>query len=177
MHESIVNDRHVTPDESLQPGVRVVTPRRGYLHQGIYVGRGKVIQYGGFARGLHSGAVEEVSVKQFARGRPLWTRNERLPYFHPDEVVRRARSRLGEDRYSLLTNNCEHFCEWCLRAQQRSYQVEEWLARPHRALQISEGWIQVLTALLMSQARSIVTIFGRFAHIRSIGTNPLGAAN
>jgi Lecithin retinol acyltransferase len=138
------------------------------LHHGIYVGRGKVIQYGGFVRGLHRGAVEEVSVKQFVRGRPLWTRNERAPCFHPDEVVRRAHSRLGEDRYSLLTNNCEHFCEWCLRAQHRSYQVEEWLARPHRALQRSEGWIQVWALMLMSQVRSIVCgtrsrLFGRFA--------------
>jgi Lecithin retinol acyltransferase len=30
---------------------------------------------------------------------------------HTTEVMRRARSRLGEDRYRLLSNNCEHFCE------------------------------------------------------------------
>ena len=90
------------------------------MHHGIYVGRDKVIQYGGFVRGLHRGPVEEVSVSQFTRGRPLFTRNERAASFHPDEVICRANSRLGEDRYSLLTNNCEHFCEWCLRAQHRS---------------------------------------------------------
>ena len=28
-----------------------------------------------------------------------------------------ARSRLGERSYRILTNNCEHFCEWCLNAQ------------------------------------------------------------
>jgi hypothetical protein len=33
-----------------------------------------------------------------------------------------------------LTNNCEHFCEWCLRGTARSFQVEAWLARPRRAL-------------------------------------------
>jgi hypothetical protein len=49
-------------------------------------------------------------------------------------VINRARSRVGEDRYRLLTNNCEHFCEWCLHGEHRSYQVEEWLARPRRAL-------------------------------------------
>jgi hypothetical protein len=168
MRESIASDRQVTPDESLQPGAHVVTPRRGYSHHGIYVGRGKVIQYGGFVCGLHRGAVEEVSVKQFARGRPMWIMNERAPWFHPDEVVHRAHSRLGEDRYSLLTNNCEHFCEWCLRAQHRSYQVERWLACPHRVLQMSGGWLQVCALMLMSQVRSIVygtrsRIFGRFA--------------
>ena len=33
--------------------------------------------------------------------------------------------RLGEDCYSVLTNNCEHFCEWCVRGEHRSYQVDE----------------------------------------------------
>ena len=46
--------------------------------------------------------------------------------------MRRARSRLGEDRYRLLTNNCEHFCEWCLRDDHRSYQLESLLALPRR---------------------------------------------
>jgi hypothetical protein len=37
---------------------------------------------------------------------------------------RRARSRLGEDRYRLSTNNCEHFCKWCTRGLHRSTLVE-----------------------------------------------------
>jgi hypothetical protein len=41
---------------------------------------------------------------------------------------------VGEDCYRLLTNNCERFCEWCLRGEHRSYQVEVWLARPRRVL-------------------------------------------
>ena len=49
--------------------------------------------------------------------------------FRAGEVIRRARSRVGEDCYRLLTNNCEHFCEWCLRGEHRSYQVEALLAR------------------------------------------------
>jgi hypothetical protein len=39
-------------------------------------------------------------------------------------VVERARSRLGECRYRLLTNNCEHFCSWALRDESRSKQIE-----------------------------------------------------
>jgi len=41
------------------------------------------------------------------------------------EVVTRARSRLGERRYRILTNNCEHFCAWVLREDLRSAQVEQ----------------------------------------------------
>jgi hypothetical protein len=31
---------------------------------------------------------------------------------------------LGENRYRVLTNNCEHFCAWALRDERRSMQVE-----------------------------------------------------
>jgi len=52
------------------------------------------------------------------------------------EVVRRARSRLGEDRYHVLRNNCEHFCEWCVRGQNRSYQVDALVSR------VGTGWLR-----------------------------------
>jgi hypothetical protein len=70
----------------------LISPRRGYMHHGIYVGEGKV-------------------VARFACGRSVWTRNSDLPGFVPQEVIRRARSRVGENRYQILRNNCEHFCE------------------------------------------------------------------
>jgi hypothetical protein len=115
-------------------GSHLVTPRRGYLHHGIYVGDGKVVHYSGFSDGLHGGPVEEVDLDSFAHGRPVWIQSDAPPNFEPREVVRRARSRVGEDRYRVLTNNCEHFCEWCLRGEHRSYQVEALLARPRRVL-------------------------------------------
>src|SRR5580700_3629434 len=115
-------------------GSHVVTPRRGYLHHGIYVGDGKVVHYAGLCYGLHSGPVEEVALSRFAGGHPVWIQADVAPIFDPQETVRRARSRVGEDRYRLLTNNCEHFCEWCLRGTPRSLQVEAWLAWPTRVL-------------------------------------------
>jgi hypothetical protein len=54
--------------------------------------------------------------------------------FEQCEVIRRARSRVGENRYRLFSNNCEHFCEWRLRGEHRSHQVEALLARPIRML-------------------------------------------
>ncbi len=50
--------------------------------------------------------------------------------FDSDEVIRRARTRLGEKRYRLLTNNCEHFVEWCLHGVHRSFEVETALNFP-----------------------------------------------
>jgi hypothetical protein len=170
------DDRPLPPGQSLQPGTRVVTPRRGYRHHGIYVGRGTVIHYGGLVRGRHRGPVEEVSLEQFTNGRPLWVRYERSPCFDPDEVIRRARSRVGENRYRLLTNNCEHFCEWCLRAEHRSYQVDEWLSRPHRALRMM-SCVELRTTMFLDHMQALLRglvsrLFGSVAHtIRSLGTN------
>jgi cytochrome c553 len=123
------------PEQRVALGSHVVTPRRGYLHHGIYVGDGNVVHYAGLAHGLQRGPVEEISFALFSRGRPVWMRSNEPSSFAPQEVIRRARSRVGEDCYRLLTNNCEHFCEWCLRGEPRSYQVEAWRARrPGRAL-------------------------------------------
>jgi len=115
-------------------GAHILTPRRGYTHHGIYVGSGKVVQYGGLSRGLWRGPVEEVSLSQFAHGRQIWVRAQQPRWSDPHEVVRRARSRLGEDRYNVLTNNCEHFCEWCVRGEHRSYQVDALINRCLRLL-------------------------------------------
>jgi hypothetical protein len=118
-------------DECLVAGARLVVYRRGYRHHGLYAGGGRVIHYAG--RGDYPrGCVEEISLQDFIGNRP----------FHvgavPDrvracDIVRRARSRLGECRYDLLTNNCEHFCNWCELGESRSQQVES-LAKPVRLL-------------------------------------------
>jgi hypothetical protein len=73
--------------------------------------------------------------------------------FDAREVVRRARSRLGEDRYRLLTNNCEHFCEWCPQGERRSYQIEACHELPSRAL--------LATERLMISIGECVSAFGK----------------
>ena len=137
-------DVPLAPGQAPPFGAHIVTPRRGYMHHSIYVGQGKVVQYRGLARGLRTGPVEEVSLAQFAQGYTLHVRAEASPCFEGAEVVRRARSRIGENRYHLLTNNCEHFCEWCLRAESRSYQVDEWFSRPRRTLQTMMSSVSTL---------------------------------
>lgn len=121
-------DELLAVGEQPQPGAHVISPRRGYAHHGIYIGDGKVVHYAGLARRSLRGRIQEASLAQFACGRSVWTRISEPPAFTPREVVARARSRVGENRYRVLRNNCEHFCEWCLRGQSRSYQVERLLA-------------------------------------------------
>jgi hypothetical protein len=97
--------------------------------------------------------VEEISLSGFAAGHAVGVIAGVPQKFDAREVVRRARSRLGEDRYRLLTNNCEHFCEWCLQGERRSYQIEACLELPSRAL--------LATERLMISIGECVSAFGK----------------
>jgi hypothetical protein len=121
-------------DDEPTLGAHLVTQRRGYAHHGIYVGDGKVVHYAGFAGSAHRGPVAEVTLEQIAAGHAIAALPHSLPKFAGVEAVRRARSRLGEDSYRLLTNNCEHFCAWCVFGENRSEQIHACVTRPHAAL-------------------------------------------
>lgn len=45
--------------------------------------------------------------------------------YTPEQTVARARSRIGESHYNLVTNNCEHFVIWCKTGVHESMQVNE----------------------------------------------------
>jgi hypothetical protein len=100
----------------------------------VYVGGGRVVHYSGLSGVWQCGPVEEVSLSRFANGHPVRVVSHPESHYSPREIVRRARSRLGESDYRLLTNNCEHFCNWCLSGVSRSAQVEGRLQLPLRIL-------------------------------------------
>lgn len=118
--------------ETLSPGAHLTSPRRGYVHHGIYAGDGRVIHYAGFSRALRRGPVEEVPLERFAGGRGFTVQPWVAPKHLGDAVVARARSRLGEDRYGIWSNNCEHFVRWCISGESRSAQVDALAARLRR---------------------------------------------
>jgi hypothetical protein len=132
--------------EQLVPGMHLIIYRRGYTHHGIYLGDGRVVHYAGRIKYPH-GLIEEISLAEFSEGRALRAEKCRTGRFNGNEIVRRARSRLGERRYDLLRNNCEHFCNWCRLGENRSFQVE-WLTAPVR--------------LLRSAARRVCTTYRSF---------------
>lgn len=43
--------------------------------------------------------------------------------FSEDAVIQRAESRLGESRFGLMSNNCEHFAAWCKTGISSSDQI------------------------------------------------------
>lgn len=77
----------------------------GYMHHGLYVGEGMVIHY-------TKGIVQMDTLETFKNGRSIEKRLSSLNCSRKD-AVRKAYSRLGEAKYNLLINNCEHFVEWC----------------------------------------------------------------
>jgi Lecithin retinol acyltransferase len=135
-----------TDERDVPPGAHLVTSRGGYEHHGIYAGAGRVVHYAGFAAGHCRGPVVEVALDCFAAGNAIAIRLHPCARYIGAETVRRARSRLGENRYRLLTNNCEHFCAWCLSGESRSQQVETCLTHPRAGVHVLVSLFKALVA-------------------------------
>jgi hypothetical protein len=110
-----------------KPGQHLKVSSGLYSHHGIYVGKGRVVHYAGKSNGLFDDScsfVQETALAQFAGQRTVYRVSEPDAKFAADEIVRRAKSRLGENRYSVITNNCEHFVSWCIHGEHSSEQVQ-----------------------------------------------------
>ena len=121
-------------------GAHLTTPRRACIHHGIYVGNGQVIHNKWFWFYFLPCGVREVSLMEFSLGRPIMQQRHVNATFTPEQIVARARSRLGEQRYHLINNNCEHFTRWCMTGQSRSLQIEAWQVR----IQFVTSWLSRL---------------------------------
>lgn len=89
-----------------------------YEHHGIDCGDGTIIHY----RKMGEAQVTRTSRAAFAQGQRIYVKPQPVEFI-PDVVVARAESRLGERRYDLFSNNCEHFATWCKTGQNESVQV------------------------------------------------------
>ncbi len=102
---------------NFQYGEHLYVARPLYQHHGIYVGGNSVIHY------LRGGIVL-TELQEFSNGDPIHKIS------HPDadyaKAVDRAYSRLFENRYDLIFNNCESFVNWCFTGHNISHQVIHW---------------------------------------------------
>ena len=108
----------------MKPGDHLVTPRTGYTHHGLYIGHDDVIHYSGLANDMSSGPIEITTLDKFSQGKGVTVDTHLVRIFTHQESIERAFSRLGEDEYDVLHNNCEHFVYWCIKGFQYSSQVE-----------------------------------------------------
>lgn len=108
---------------AVEVGDHLESPRRGYSHHGIYIGDDQVIHYSGFANGMSKGAIEITTLNDFCSGKGFKTVSHGKRMYSKTNAVGRAHERLGEDWYSLLGNNCEHFVNWCIHGKHSSPQI------------------------------------------------------
>ena len=115
-----------------------------YEHHGIYVGDDMVVHYNGLAHEIvlekscfeeilsnvvpldkrNIAKVEMTSLEEFASGDVLQVKKHADAPFSGQEVALRAKERIGEQKYNLIINNCEHFCNECVFGEHVSEQVQ-----------------------------------------------------
>jgi hypothetical protein len=120
-----------------------------YKHYGIDCGDGTVIHYR-----KPSEVIEQTDLATFSRGNPVYIAeySEGFGYI-PDVVVERAKSRLREQEYNLLSNNCEHFASWCKTGISDSKQIRNYLPAI-TTLDLSQLYEPIQQALKGKDARS-----------------------
>ncbi len=89
-----------------------------FQHHGIDLGDGTAVHY------LEGRQIIRSPIEEFSSGQPLFIVDHSKASSKAD-TLRRAISRIGEQKYNLLFNNCEHFAHWCKTGKHRSYQTED----------------------------------------------------
>lgn len=107
-------------------GDHIVSPRLGglYKHHGLYIGNDEIIHYSGLYNKIKGSPIIISSVNEFLNGNSYEIITHSECVFSVDEIISRAKSRLGEDSYCVLQNNCEHFVNWCITGKNTSIQVK-----------------------------------------------------
>ena len=129
-------------------GIHLWVKRTGYTHHGLGIGNGQVIHYSGLANGLESGPVCKVSLEEFSNGSKIRTKRHPRRKFNVRQAIRRAKRRLGEDGYSVLGNNCEHFVNWCINGKHKSPQADAGVTAGSAAssLAVARGGMAVVSS-------------------------------
>lgn len=110
------------PTLDFQPGDHIQRRRFGYDHHAIFVGWTSAPE----AYVVHHPVGKKENplrgqIRHEIRDIGEYTLVQRPA--DPEGAVQRAFSRVGQAGYNVLTQNCEHFAEWCVSGQQRSLQV------------------------------------------------------
>lgn len=117
-------------DPTFQRGDHLISARLGYKHHGLYLGDNKIIHYRGLESNLNpfKGKIEITTLEEFSLGNPITIQKQLTPKYSVEDSIDRAISRMGEDKYNVVTNNCEHFVNWCINGVQKSRQIKKAIA-------------------------------------------------
>lgn len=102
-------------------------------HYGIYVSDMEVIQYGRSTDIFNpKGDVSIIAttIEEFLNNKFLEVREytfiEKIKKNKPAKVIELARKRLGETKYNILENNCEHFVNECVFNKHESLEAKKY---------------------------------------------------
>lgn len=108
----------------------VLKAHRGlYFHYGVYVGGGKVVHFSSKGKREMEAASADIiitTLRTFAKGDKVSLDTLEAATFSPEEIAQRAISAIGTKKgtYNLISNNCEHFANWCRCGQLISHQKQ-----------------------------------------------------
>ncbi|MEL3901042.1 lecithin retinol acyltransferase family protein [Treponema phagedenis] len=119
----------ISLSEELQRGDIIFVNKGLYKHYGIYIGNNTVVHYSDKSSNFGVDIkVQEASLADFADGFEVKVCRldpKKYTLYSADETVKRAYLRLGEKKYNLIFNNCEHFAVWCKTGISDSAQVHQ----------------------------------------------------
>lgn len=115
-------------DKLPKPSQIIRTKVKFYHHYGIFISEDEVIQFGlpdDPGKPAEKIKVLATNIDTFlCCGGELetadYTKEEKKTMRTQDEIIKIARSRLGEGGYDILHNNCEHFVNSCVFGEERS---------------------------------------------------------
>lgn len=136
-----------------------------YQHHGIDCGDGSVIHY----RKVGTATISRTSAEAFARGNPIYPLPQSVSFI-ADVVINRAESRLGEQRYNLFFNNCEHFAHWCKTGNNVSPQLDNFGLRLEQ-IKLPGGLTR--QAAQQETPQAILDLFAKALDNIAIATNTL----
>lgn len=148
---------------SISIASHLTTPRFGYQHHGLFTGNNQVIHL------TSDNLIEEVSLSDFTQGNGYQIQKYHSK-FSQQEIINRARSKLGLEDYSLLFNNCEHFLNWCIHDKSISKQV-----RNHAAINGLLGTQVAINSLVSTPTLAGLTMAEMTAATTAGSTGLVGA--
>jgi len=126
----------------MRRGSHIKVSRVFYDHHGIYLGDSMVMHLSGPTK-INPSPLQLISSKlaissarggdpivridnldSFSKGGSVKIVQEPSSYTECKEVLHRAFSQYKVFGYSMVENNCEHFCNWCFGKEMKSKQVE-----------------------------------------------------
>ena len=88
-----------------------------FLHHGINLGDGTIVHY------LEGKEILRSSYEDFRQGEEV-SIVKHINECSSEKTIKRALSKIGEKKYNLLFNNCEHFATCCKTGHHHSNQVD-----------------------------------------------------